>query len=254
MATPSSGHISQVVGSFFNVNVSSEDQNNNPNDPNDFSIQLNTNSDFKPSMCGTKQGCTGWEQFVYWGGSSEVWYILLGYGTPCPSSSWGQQTGSSDCYLMGSNTYAVPQPQKITNLGNMTVTGVAGTTNDSTIVTTGDGVLYKVTNPSYLNLINYWTLAEFNVFGDNTYANATFGANSTLSVKLSLTNGTQASPTCILGDETGETNNLTLVPSACCAYGGTNPAITFTESNVSPLPEPSFCLLNDITPIQFGLQ
>jgi hypothetical protein len=136
----------------------------------------------------------------------------------------------------------------------MTVTGVAGTTNDSTTVTTGDGKLYKATNTSYLNLINSWTFAEFNVFGNNTYADATFGANSTLSVKLSLTNGATASPTCTLGGTTGETNSLNFVPTSCCASGGTSPSIVFTETNldVNGVNVP-FCLLNDVTPILMPL-
>jgi len=253
-ATASGGHLSQVVGSFFNVNVSSENQNGN-GPANDFSLQLNTNSDINipASLCGKRAGCNiGWEQFVYWGGSAEVWYVLLGYGS-CPSSAWQQPTGTSDCYLEGSNHSSVPT-QKITNLGNMTVTGVAGTTNDSTTVTTGDGKLYKATNTSYLNLINSWTFAEFNVFGNNTYADATFGANSTLSVKLSLTNGATASPTCTLGGTTGETNSLNFVPTSCCASGGTSPSIVFTETNldVNGVNVP-FCLLNDVTPILMPL-
>lgn len=248
MATASSGNMSQVVGSFFGVNVSSENQNGTAND---FSLQLNTNSDISipASLCGTRARCNiGWEQFVYWEGAAEVWYFLLGYGK-CPSSAWRQDKGSSDCYQEGSNTSAVPA-QKITNLGNMTVTGVAGTTNDSVTVTTGDGKLYKATNTSYLNLNNSWTFAEFNVFGNNTSQNATFVGNATLSVKLSLTNGTTASPTCTLGSTTAETNSLNFVPASCCASGGTSPSIVFTETNldVNSVQVP-FCLLNDVTPI-----
>ena len=185
---------------------------------------------------------------MYWEGAAEVWYFLLGYGK-CLSSAWRQDKGSSDCYQEGSNTSAVPA-QKITNLGNMTVTGVAGTTNDSVTVTTGDGKLYKATNTSYLNLNNSWTFAEFNVFGNNTSQNATFVGNATLSVKLSLTNGTTASPTCTLGSTTAETNSLNFVPASCCASGGTSPSIVFTETNldVNSVQVP-FCLLNDVTPI-----
>jgi hypothetical protein len=256
MATTSGGHISQVVGSFFDVNVSSENQNGQQND---FSLQLNTNSNINipATLCGTRANCNiGWEQFVYWEGDAEVWYILFGYGSSCPpnppNASWSQPSGTKDCYLNAPNRSKVPS-QKITNLGNMTVTGVAGTTNDAVTVTTGDGKLYKATNTSYLNLINSWTFAEFNVFGNNSYANATFGANSTLSVKLSLTNGTTASPTCTSGSTTGETNSLNLVPASCCASGGTSPAITFIESNAAVMPTPPFCLLNDITPIEYSL-
>jgi hypothetical protein len=251
-ATETSGNLSQVVGSFFNVNVSSENENGTAND---FSLQLNTNSNINipTSLCGTRANCKiGWEQFVYWGGSAEVWYILLGYGT-CPSSAWIQPAGTSDCYLEGSNTSAVPA-QNITNLGNMTVTGVAGTTNDSVTVTTGDGKLYKATNTSYLNLDNSWTFAEFNVFGNASFAEAMFGANSTLSVALSLTDGATASPSCTLGTTTGETDSLNYVPASCCASSGTSPSLVFTETNldVNSVNVP-FSILNDVTPIMMPL-
>jgi hypothetical protein len=251
-ATETSGNLSQVVGSFFNVNVSSENQNGTAND---FSLQLNTNSNVNipASLCGTRTNCAiGWEQFVYWQGSAEIWYVLLGYGT-CPSSAWIQLAGSTDCYLEGSNHSAIPA-QNITNLGNMTVTGVAGTTNDSVTVATGGGKLYKATNTSYLNLVNSWTFAEFNVFGNDTFAQAVFGANSTLSVAMSLTDGATASPTCTLGTTTGESNSLNYVPASCCGSSGTSPSLVFTETNldVNSVSVP-FCFLNDVTPIMMPL-
>jgi hypothetical protein len=254
IATASDGNISQAVGSFFGVNVSTENQDGTAND---FSLQLNTNGGINvpASLCGTRANCNiGWEQFTYWEGYAEVWYILSDYD-PCPPNppnGWSHPAGNKDCYLKGPNVSKPVPAQKITNLGNMTVTGVAGTTNDSVTVTTGDGKLYRATNTSYLNLINSWTLAEFNVFGNNGGANATFVGNATLGVKLSLTNGTTASPTCTSGGTTSETNNLNLVPASCCASGGTSPSIVFTETNVAGVTAP-FCLLNDVIPILMPL-
>jgi len=51
-----------------------------------------------------------------------------------------------------------------------------------------------------------------------------------VTVKIALTDGSTAAPTCVAGaGSTGETNNLNLGP--CTTAAGSTPSVQFTESN-----------------------
>jgi hypothetical protein len=235
--TVSSGTISWAEGSFPTVKgLTSETYNGTSND---FSLQLNTQSNFTNSavaaLCkstATPSSCTGWVQFVYWQGAAEIWYNLINTGSTCPSG-WSNQSGG--CYREAPNTAAI-STQAITNLPNMTLTGVAGGTTDTVIVTTGPGQLHAAVNTSLLNLSPEWTYADFNVLGNGSYGSATFNTGTTLGVQLltdSATGNTSA-PTCgPYNSTTGEGNDLSFVTGSCCTFGGDVPGILFTESNAS---------------------
>ena len=105
----------------------------------------------------------------------------------------------------------------------------------------------------HLGQAGAWNAAEFNVFGPPGGYQANFDGTPTIDVKISVTTGSTASPTCTLWGDTGETNNLNLVPSSCCASGGASPQIVFTETLAAGV-TPKFCLLNDIMPIEFLLR
>ena len=78
-------------------------------------------------------------------------------------------------------------------------------------------------------LASGWNYSEFNLFGAGGGSAATFNSGSSITVKISMTNGSTAAPTCVNYGTTGETNNLNL--GTCSGTGGTSPYIQFTESN-----------------------
>ena len=235
--TVSSGTISWAEGSFPDATITGENDNGTSND---FSLQLNTQSNFTNSavaaLCkstATPSSCTGWVQFVYWEGAAEIWYNLINTGSTCPSSAWSNVNGS--CYYEAPKTSAIAG-QAISNLPNMTLIGIAGSATDTVIVTTGPGQMYAATNTSILDLSPEWTYADFNVLGNGSYGTATFNSGTTLAVQL-LTDsatGSTSAPACgPYNSTTGESNSLTFVPGSCCAFGGETPGIQFTESNAS---------------------
>ena len=211
---------------------------------NDFSLQLNTQLSLTNgtirSLChstATPLACSGWAQFVYWGGCAEIWYFLINAGGTCPSAAW--QEDGSDCYIKAPN-WAPLSGQAISNLVNMTVTGVAGGATDTVIVTTGPDQMYAASNASLLDVSRGWTYADFNVLGDGTYGEAIFNPGTTLGVQVLTDTGNTSPPTCEPNvSSTGESNDLAYVHGSCCAFGGAVPGILFTESNVSP-PPPAF--------------
>jgi len=260
--------ISSVAGSFPSVSgVLLEDDPR----PGAFSLQINSNtfgSDATTGACTVCAGhadCKCWQQFVFDNPSpldDSASYVytqrwLLSYGSSCPSSEWTHidvpELGG--CCFNNSHigTFEI---QKITNLANLalTATAVAGGNDTLAIFNAETGQLVATSAPdSVLGLSHAWNFAEFNVFGRNNAKVAAFNPGSTLVARMSVTNGTTASPTCATKSESGETNNLNLVPASCCATGGASPAIEFLETNAAGVNAP-FCLLNDIVPIGSLLQ
>ena len=109
--------------------------------------------------------------------------------------------------------------------------------------------LNALVNGEVMQLSGAWTTAEFNIFGYGNSAQFYFPSGSTMLVRLGIIDGTSAAPTCASGSTTAETNSLNLVPSSCCPTAGPNNlAITFMQSNESPLPGSAFCLLNNLVP------
>lgn len=197
---------------------------------NAYSLQLNTNT-FSPSSSICTNGCLGWQQFVYTSSPSQLYmqYWLIGYGTSCPSG-W-MLYGTDDCYKSTTATDISSQP--ITNLPVITITGEASGGTDTALMETPNGEISAVGQDSVLNLEQVWNIAEFNIFGDGDLLEVNLNSGATLLVQLSLDNGTNQVPGYKKESFTGETNNLTLVASAPCLYGGTSPMIQFVESNTT---------------------
>ena len=215
-----SGLLSQAEGSFPTVTGLASS--------NAYSVQLNTNLFYTPAFkCGTTD-CVGWQQFVFESsGSVYMQYWLLGYGTSCPSS-WTEYQGS--CYKNSSATSTNSLP--ISNLGYTSLTGKASGGTDTALWDDLGGIS-AVGLDSVLDLEQNWSQAEFNVVGNGNGDAVNFSTNEALVVQLSLTNGTTNKPTYTSGGTTGETNNLNLIGTAPCLYGGTTPMIQFMESNAS---------------------
>ena len=196
---------------------------------NTFSLQVNANF-FTTLACSgstTPSQCQGWQQFVYSNaGYAFMQYWLINYNAACPS---GWTAFSVDCYT---NSDAVIIPvQTITNLANLSVTGQAVSGGQDTItMSTGSNVYSVQADDSVVHLSQGWQTAEFNIFGDCCATEAFFNSGSTLVVRTSVNNGFLSTPTCYSGGYTGETNNLSFVPTSTPASESL-PALVFTESN-----------------------
>jgi len=198
---------------------------------NVYSLQLNSGFMNTAGCNGSTTGsCQTWEQFVYSSSETSAFmqYWLINYGSKCPSGgSWNSYEGS--CYK---NSAAVSVPKEvITKLSTMKVaaTAVSGG-NDTFVFTVGTEAYSTSGKDSVVYLATAWNQSEFNIVGDGGGSEAKFNKPVSITVKLGVTDGSTAKPTCE-GDDgtTGETNNLTL--GSCTATGGSSPNIQFTESN-----------------------
>jgi hypothetical protein len=196
---------------------------------NDYSLQINSQFFASPACSGASNpgSCLGWEQFVYSSGSAAAFmqYWLINYNTKCPS---GWMSYSGDCYK---NSAAVGVPlQVISQLGNLKLAGVAGSSTDTLTMTT-DTKAYSTTGPdSVVDLAAYWMQSEFNIIGDGGGSSATFNSGTKLTVNIALKTSSTAAPVCQNNDgTTGETNNLNL--GKCSVKGGKTPSVKFLESN-----------------------
>jgi hypothetical protein len=216
--------MSSVVGTFPTVTgVTSEKDGS----ANVYSIQLNSNF-MSTAACNGHSGCLAWEQFVY---SSEeqsafMQYWLIDYGNSCPSG-WNAYDGS--CYK---NSAAVSVPtQPITSLASLKLSGTAaGGGNDTLVFTTPTRAYSTTGKDSVTYLATAWKQAEFNIIGDGGGSKATFNKGASVTVKVAVTHGSTAAPSCASNaGTTGETNNLTL--GSCSGVSGSTPYIQFKESD-----------------------
>ncbi len=251
--------ITQAEGSFDSVTTTGEQDS--VYGPGYFGLQLNTDF-FSTATCSTSPtpaSCSGWEQFVFLSdGEAYIQYWLINFGptgTTCPAphsagpcngqnvypDGWCEFSfgGSVDCAANSANTIftaAVPA----VSLAEMKVTGTAATGGGSDqMCATGSSV--QCTNGSnyFPDLATQWQYAEFNVFGFCCGYEAIFNPGTTLVVRTSVNNGSNAAPGCGFAGFTGETNNLSFFPTAGNpAYLG-EPALVFTESNVGTPPAQS---------------
>jgi hypothetical protein len=203
---------------------------------NFYSLQLNSNFMSGSPACANAidpSKCLAWEQFVYSSSShaSFMQYWLIHYsgtGVPCPG---GWNSFSDDCYK---NSSAVGVPlQAITELPHMSISGAAVHGGIDTFVTTTATNAYTTTgNDSVTFLADGWHESEFNVVGDGGGSAANFNAGTALTVRIDLTDGSNAKPGCAAGHgTTGETNNLNLgVCKAKKGKGTALPSVQFVES------------------------
>jgi len=222
--------ISTAVGSFPSIKGLRKETNDGASDT--YSLQLNSSYYVSPVCQGAQipSECRAWMQFVsgnnapYEGGAfMEVW--LINYGSTCPSG-WGPY--ATDCYY-NSNQVNVPN-QKLSALDDIQVSGSAVAGGDDTVKVTTSKKAYAVTmEDSTIDLAGNWNTAEYNLFGDGGGSEAVFNPGTKIRVNVQLQDGSTNAPTCITDGFTLETNNLGL--NRCGAAGGTNPSITFSESN-----------------------
>ncbi|GAB2798639.1 hypothetical protein [Dyella kyungheensis] len=202
---------------------------------NEYSLQINSSFDDTTSACKSHSGCTVWQQFVYAPdyevqGQAAVFmqYWLIGYGgTTCPSG-FGSD-GEGDCYKNSAAATAPDVPA--TQLANVKLTGsVTAGGNDTVVFTNGTKAYTSSGKDSVLLLAQVWKVGEFNVVGNAGGSEAKFNSGSSITVKLAVTDGSTAVPSCVANSgSTGESNNLNL--GSCTKAGGSTPYIQFTESN-----------------------
>jgi hypothetical protein len=201
---------------------------------NEYSLQANTNYTGTTSACAGHSGCTVWQQFIYatdyatkGEGAVFMQYWLINWGTSkCPT---GFGKSSPDCYGNSAITTAPDMP--ITDLADLTLTGSAVAGGNDTVVFNNGTDAYSASGPdSVLDVSSVWQETEFNIVGDAGGSRADFNTGASVTVKLAISDGSTAAPTCVNNEgSTGETNNLNR--GACSTAGGSTPYIEFTESN-----------------------
>ncbi len=203
--------------------------------PNEYTLQVNSNYNQTTPACKSHAGCTVWQQFIYspdynTKGKAAVFiqYWLLGYGgSRCPSG-FGSD-GAGDCYK---NSAAVTAPDvPATQLANLKLSGSAATGGNDKVVFTNGSTAYTISaKDSVLDIAQTWNESEFNVVGNAGGSEAVFNSGSKVTVKVAVSDGSTAKPTCAANSgSTGESNNLNL--GSCTAASGSSPSIQFTESN-----------------------
>jgi hypothetical protein len=237
------GLISSVVGSFDSVAPATITEtgtwSGNPQSPNAFTLQLNTQT-FSAPACNGVAGCQGWQQFIYSqnqcnGACVFMEYWLLGFGSPCPKGPWIQN--GNNCFF---NSASRSAPAITTaQLKGTTLTATSAGGVDTVVLTTQGGSASATAADSVLNLAQVWNTVEWNVFGDCCNTQAVFTNGSTIVARTVVNSGGQAAPTCLTQSFTGETNNLNLV-TPCFSEGPVEavrpPAMVFTESLTTPVP------------------
>ena len=202
---------------------------------NEYSIQLNTNFTGSTPVCAGHSGCTNWQQFIYatdyataGQGAVFIQYWLIGWGSSSCPSGWGSD-GGGDCFR-NSNITTAPDESPL-SLAKYTLTGTAVAGGNDTVVFNDGTHAYQVTEPDSINdIATVWRQSEFNIVGDAGGSRANFNRGASITVKLALTDGSTAAPSCVANSgSTGETNNLTL--GTCTASSGSSPSISFKESD-----------------------
>jgi len=224
---------------------------------NEYTLQVNTNFDSNSSACDGYSGCFAWQQYVMSTNTpvsltsnqltdkTEVFieYWLINYGVDngsdiCPSGfidGGADAEGPGDDCVQNTKATAIANGQlPITDLASLTLSGSAKSGGTDAATVTYDTEAYTATvSDSLTDIASGWTQAEFNVLGNAGGSRADFNTPVSLTVKIAVSDGSTAAPTCVSPSEydgtTGETNNLTL--GKCTTASGSTPSIQFTESN-----------------------
>jgi hypothetical protein len=246
-----------AVGSFPSVSgVTSEKGVNVPfgngesdgiTGKNEYTLQLNTDINSSSTACSNfgYASCQVWEQFVYStnnnGTPAEPQVFIQNWVFPsesdyensgCPSG-WNDASGQGQ-YACFVNSQATSVPAvSATKLGSLTLSGSASANGNDTATFTDGTEAYSASEPDNTDsLAAWWSQSEFNVVGNAGGSEAQFNNGSSLTVNLSVNDGSGSAPTCLgpsSAGTTGETNNLNL--GNCSTAGGSAPYIQFTESN-----------------------
>ena len=245
------GHIVRAAGSFYQPVGKADVEGGS------FSLQLNSNFYQSPRACGGAKDpihCWGWQQFIFdypgfdaalTGAPTPAYmqYWLINYNNPCPSGPlfhpW-QQSGT-DCFR-NSDAVTPIRPILLETLNGIVLSGSTEGGKDTvgiSIEATG-AFLVASGQDSLLDLGPNWQAAEFNIFGYCCSGRAIFKHPTYINVSLAVHDGTSNAPACFAdAGTTGETNNLTILRTSCCPYGGASPEITFAESNMPDAPSPA---------------
>jgi hypothetical protein len=113
----------------------------------------------------------------------------------------------------------------------MKLTGSAVSGGSDTVVFNKGSTAYSLTaSDNVVDIAQVWQQSEFNIVGDAGGSRADFNKGASITVKVAVTDGSTAAPTCVANaGTTGETNNLNL--GSCTASSGSSPSIQFTESD-----------------------
>ena len=229
-----------------------------------FSLQINTNPFTTASGCQFgAASCQGWQQFIYstHTGHLFIQYWLINYGATCPPSQGWHSDGGVSCYK---NSVEYDLGDNLTNLQDWVLGGRSLNGHD-TVAAGGLTSMSAATQTAVFDLDTnpVWNIAEFNVFGDGSQSPAANfdGAHPHVNVQIEVTNEhalTTVSPTVQAISYTAEVNNFTIVPGSPCSYPGIagfgRNKVKFSEGFPGDVNfTAAFCLLNDITPIQFPL-
>jgi hypothetical protein len=202
---------------------------------NEYSLQLNTNFGGATAACEGHSGCFIWQQFIYatdyaieGEGAVFMQYWLINWGNSACPAGFGSD-GAGDCY--GNSNYVSAPDVNPKSLASLSLSASADASGNDTVVFTDGTTAYSVSGlDSVLDISQVWQRSEFNIVGDAGGSQAFFNAPVSITVKVALTDGSTAAPTCVAnGGTTGETNNLDL--GSCSTASGSSPYIEFTESN-----------------------
>jgi hypothetical protein len=229
-------HMSWVQGDFSSVSGITKETDSYWGS-NFYTLQINSQIFTCTPSGGASTQC--WEQFVFrnlpgTGNPSVIFieYWLFDYTSinnvnncpnTAPASGWnllwdsGEQKG--DCWG-DTASINLPTESPTTKLGSLTFTGtsnISSSGHDSVQICDGSNCYSQSVSDAELQLYNYWTEAEFNVFGFGTPpsgspSTAQFNHGSSLTAEIFAQDGSAnaLSPSCGSGGTTGEMNNLTL--------------------------------------------
>jgi hypothetical protein len=206
---------------------------------NSYSLQINSQTGFS---CSWSNDC--WEQFVYQNygnsqgsyGSLTIWYVLIGYGSTCPS---GGPTNGVNWYSDGYSCYSYvnpptatpsfPLPTYISNIEFSASSDLGGSGVDQAVFCVKGTHCYAISNAdTVMGLYNYWFAGEFNVLGLGSSSTAEFTPAAAITAHdLERTaSGSTITPSCDQIKYTGEANNMSL--DWC---GTDSNTVVFTEAN-----------------------
>jgi hypothetical protein len=208
---------------------------------NAYSLQLNSGL-FPTAACDDEPNCSGFEQFVFFNPPTgdaflfiQDWLVAAnGTTITCPPGHGWTQSGA-DCVQNSPLSLAFDANYGIAAwLGKFAVTGSAGSSGDSIILTIGiEEYGYKdIQGDGITDLASHWQIAEFNVFGAGGGSEAVFNPGVAVQVSVQADDGVLTAPTCSVGGNTEEYNNLNFV-TAPSPRTLQYPSILFEESNVA---------------------
>ncbi len=247
-----SGSMSWAEGRFQQITGILNENDNGTLDK--YSLQLNTQF-FRTNVCpAANAGCQGWEQYLMTS-SGSIWiqYWLLNWVTAtvrsCPP---GWNTFGADCWINSANSTNVGA-QKAVDLPALRLSGNVDTNAvDSVRLSKGLQFWIATGDSHFPDLRSLWTTAEFNVVGDGDGSQATFNANTTMTVSTESDSGTRVAPRCVQEGFTAETNNLDLVGTPSTVLQSEFPSIVFTQSN-APGGTAASCTAVNTLPAQWTL-